>query len=100
MNQDLLDDLQDPRWIWLKGALFAVLLLGCCALIVIETQSWWVAALLAAAVWSAARLYYFMFYVIERYVDASFRFSGVFDFGRYLLKGPRRGARREAPPSA
>lgn len=48
--------------------------------------------------WSAARLYYFMFYVIERYVDEDYRFSGLFDFARYLLRGPRPGAER--PPTA
>jgi hypothetical protein len=35
------------------------------------------AVLLGLAIWSFARLYYFAFYVIERYVDPSYRFSGL-----------------------
>ena len=34
------------------------------------------AALLCLTIWSFCRLYYFAFYVIERYVDSSYRFSG------------------------
>lgn len=71
------------------------MLVGCCALILVEVPSWWVAGLLAAVVWSAARLYYFMFYVIERYVDPDYRFSGLFDFVRYLLGG---GGGSRPPP--
>jgi hypothetical protein len=44
------------------------------------------AALLVIAIWSFARFYYFCFYVIERYVDPSFRFSGLGSAARYLLK--------------
>lgn len=36
--------------------------------------------MMGIAVWSFCRLYYFGFYVIERYIDPSYRFSG-FDFG-------------------
>jgi hypothetical protein len=96
LSQGVLDDLQDARWIYLKGVLFAVLLVGCCALILLETRSWAVAGLLAAVVWSAARLYYFMFYVIQHYVDHEYRFSGVFDFLLYACRGPRPGAARSS----
>ena len=41
---------------------------------------------MALAVWSSARIYYFIFYVIEHYVDGAFRFSGVYDFLRYLFQ--------------
>ena len=40
--------------------------------------------LLAIAVWSFCRLYYFAFYVIENYVDDSYRFSGLWSFVKYL----------------
>jgi hypothetical protein len=42
--------------------------------------------------WSAARAYYFAFYVIERYVDPSFRYSGIISLLTYI-------SRRRRPPS-
>jgi hypothetical protein len=45
-----------------------------------------VGLLLALAVWAFCRFYYFTFYVIERYVDPTFRFSGFGSFVCYLLK--------------
>jgi len=79
-------DLKDPRLIYLKGFLFAVILGVAAAAIVLRTMDWTVALLLALVIWSAARLYYFMFYVIEKYVDGSYRFAGIFDFLKYLLR--------------
>jgi hypothetical protein len=48
------------------------------------------ALLLAVAVWSFARFYYFAFYVIEHYVDPGYRFAGLWDFVRYLLRRRKR----------
>ena len=45
-------------------------------LLIIEQPSLKVAALLAVRS-GAFRFYYFAFYVIEHYVDASYRFSGL-----------------------
>ncbi len=55
--------------------------------ILVENFSWKVVILLGLVIWSAARLYYLMFYVIEKYVDPTYRFSGIIAFLRYLLKG-------------
>lgn len=78
-------DLKDPRLIYLKGFLF--LLGGCLAagLVWAERPTWKVAGLLLLAIWCFCRFYYFLFYVIERYVDSGFRFTGIWDFLRYLL---------------
>lgn len=38
------------------------------------------------AVWSLCRFYYFAFYVIEHYVDPSYRFSGLLSFALYLIQ--------------
>ena len=78
-------DLTDPRWIKFKGLLF--LLLGALAggLILVELPSWRVALLLAISIWGFCRAYYFAFYVIGKYVDPSFRFSGLGSAVRYLL---------------
>jgi hypothetical protein len=45
-----------------------------------------VALLLAVAIWCFARAYYFAFYVIEHYVDDSYRFSGLWSFALYLMR--------------
>jgi hypothetical protein len=62
-----------------------LLLAGCLAagLIIARDASVVTAALTAIAVWGFCRAYYFAFYVIERYVDPAFRFSGLGAFLRY-----------------
>jgi len=77
-------DLSDPRWIKLKGLLFLFLGLASAALILLENPSLRIAALLCLCIWSFARAYYFAFYVIERYVDPNYRFSGLWSCLRYL----------------
>ncbi len=85
-----MSDLKSPSLIFLKGWLF--LLAGCTAagLLVAEAPTLKVALLLAVAVWSFCRAYYFAFYVIEHYVDPTYRFAGLTSFARYLLSSPRR----------
>lgn len=85
-------DLKSPRWMYVKAGLFVLGgVLGGAALL-LDHPSWKNAALLALAVWCFARAYYFAFYVIERWIDPGFRFSGLFDFARWLARG------RRAPP--
>ena len=84
-------DLTDPRWIKFKGILFCLVGLIAAALVVIEAPTWRVAALLAIAIWCFCRAYYFAFYVIEKYVDPAFRFSGLGSAMKYLC---RRGTKR------
>jgi hypothetical protein len=78
-------DLANAKWMYLKAALFFVLLVSGCTLVLLETPTWRTAALVVLIVWSSARLYYFMFYVIERYIDPTYRFSGMGSFIRYLM---------------
>jgi hypothetical protein len=89
-------DLTSHRSMKLKAALFAGigLLSGCLLWISIPTFK--SAVLLILCVWAFCRLYYFAFYVIERYIDPGFRFSGIFDALRYLLRA-RNKQEREAP---
>jgi hypothetical protein len=42
--------------------------------------------LLALTIWCFARAYYFAFYVIQHYVDPGYRFAGLADFARYVLR--------------
>jgi hypothetical protein len=79
-------DLTDARWIWAKGILFLLLGVAASALLIVEAPTLKIAALLALVVWSFCRAYYFAFYVIEHYVDPSYRFAGLISFLRYALR--------------
>lgn len=79
-------ELTDARWIKAKGVLFLLVGLLASGLVVMEHPEVKVALLLAIAVWCFCRFYYFAFYVIERYVDPSYRFSGLWSFVLYLFR--------------
>ena len=82
----LTDDLTSRRAIFLKGWLFLVLGLlasGCLLALHPELET---AALLGVAVWAFCRWYYFAFYVVERYVDPTYRFAGLGSFVAYLIR--------------
>lgn len=83
-------DLTNPKVIKLKGALFLVLGVLASGLLLMESPTWRTAALLTIAIWSFCRFYYFAFYVIEHYVDPSYRFAGLGAFLRYLWERRRR----------
>jgi hypothetical protein len=79
-------DLTKPRLIYFKGFLFVFAGLIALAGILIELPTVKIALLLAIAIWSFARAYYFAFYVIEHYVDPTYRFAGLWDFFKYLAR--------------
>jgi hypothetical protein len=82
-----LRNLTSAAWIKLKGALFLLLGLLCATLLLMKRPSLADALLLVVAVWSFCRSYYFAFYVMEKYVDPGFRYSGLLDFARYMIVG-------------
>jgi hypothetical protein len=82
-------NLTSPGWIKAKGILFLLLGLLCATLLLLQQATWQTAVLLAVAVWSFCRFYYFAFYVIERYIDPSFRFSGLWSLAKYLTRSTR-----------
>ncbi len=86
-------DIQNPRLLYFKGALFLVLGILAAGLLLAEHASWKFAGLLALAIWAFARAYYFAFYVIEHYVDPNFKFSGLWAFAQYVLS--QRGIRKK-----
>ena len=92
-------DIISPGLIKLKGILFLVVGLVAAALLFIENPSLKAAVLLAIAVWCFCRFYYFAFYVIEHYVDSSYRFSGLWSFVRYLVQGGKHESRPARPGS-
>ena len=82
-------DLSIPRLIKLKGILFLLIGLMAATMLLIDRPDLKTAALLAIAIWCFCRFYYFAFYVIEKYVDSNYRFSGLYSFACYLLKRRR-----------
>jgi hypothetical protein len=83
-------DLTDPRWIKFKGVLFLVVGVLAAVLLFLEAPTLRTAVLLAIVIWCFCRAYYFAFYVIEKYVDPGFRFSGLGNAVRYLCRRPKR----------
>ena len=77
-------NLTDPRWIKLKGVLFLIVGLLASTLLILEAPTLKNAGLLAIAVWCFCRAYYFAFYVLGKYVDPSYHFSGLGSALRYL----------------
>ena len=79
-------DLTSHRSMKIKAALFAGIGLFSGWLLWMSIPTFKSLVLLVLCVWAFCRLYYFAFYVIEKYIDPGFRFSGVLDALRYLLK--------------
>jgi uncharacterized RDD family membrane protein YckC len=82
----MMRDITSPRLLYLKGFLFLITGALAALLVLLERPTLKVALLLALAVWCLARFYYFAFYVIQHYVDPGYRFAGLIDFARYLLR--------------
>jgi hypothetical protein len=85
----IMQNLTNPTWIKMKGLLFLLIGMIAAILLFADNPAWKTAALLALAIWSFCRFYYFAFYVIEKYVDPAYKFSGLFSFVKYLLKRHR-----------
>ena len=79
----MLGDIQNPRLLWFKGGLFVVLGLMAVVTALLMFPSWQLAVLFALAIWAFCCAYYFAFYVIEHYVDPSFRFAGLLSVLQY-----------------
>jgi hypothetical protein len=82
-------DLSNPFWIKLKGLLFLFIGIAAAILLFLDNPTLRTAVLLVIAIWSFCRFYYFAFYVIEKYVDPGYKFSGLLSFARYLFQRRR-----------
>ena len=82
-------ELSNPFWIKLKGLLFLGIGIVAAVLVFLDNPTWKTAILLTLVIWSFCRFYYFAFYVIEKYVDPNFKFSGLISFARYLFQRRR-----------
>ena len=78
-------DITNTKLLYAKAFLLLVTGVLASLLLMLEIRTLKAAFLLVIAVWSFARCYYFAFYVIERYVDPSYRFSGLWSFACYML---------------
>ena len=78
-----------PYWIKVKAILFLILGVLAAVMVLVNDPDWRTAVLLAMIIWSFCRFYYFAFYVIEKYVDPTYKFSGLISFVRYWF-GRRR----------
>lgn len=79
-------DLTSATWIKVKGILFLLIGIVAAVLVFLDDPKWQTAVLLALVIWSFCRFYYFAFYVIEKYVDPGYKFSGLISFVKYWLK--------------
>jgi len=70
-------DIKSPRLLLLKALLF--LLAGCMAgaALLLDHFSWTNLFLLLIVIFSFSRFYYFCFYVIEHYIDPTYKFAGL-----------------------
>ena len=82
-------DLESTNTMWLKGVLFLLIGVSCATLLLLESWSWRNLLLLGLCVWGFCRAYYFAFYVIERWVDPKFKFSGLWHFLVWWWNGKR-----------
>jgi hypothetical protein len=84
-------DLQSKTAICVKGGLFLLMGIMAALLLIAEYPDWRHVGLLTLCVWAFCRAYYFAFYVIERWVDPSYKFSGLGHFVSYLWQQRRHG---------
>jgi hypothetical protein len=79
-------DLESKSSIYVKAVLFILIGVVSAILLFAQAPTLQNAILLALIVWSFCRAYYFAFYVVERYVDPNYRFSGLISFLRYFIR--------------
>ncbi|MFO0913761.1 MAG: hypothetical protein U0795_12445 [Pirellulales bacterium] len=82
-------DIKSPKLIWIKGILFLLLGLLAFVLLVCFAPNPAVVTLHCISVWAFCRFYYFAFYVIQHYVDPTYRFAGLYSFVCYAFSRDR-----------
>ena len=79
----------DLKKVWLlytKGGLMLLVGLLASSLLIAMNFELKTFVLLALAIWGFCRAYYFAFYVIQNYIDPSYRYTGLIDFAKYSIK--------------
>ncbi len=81
-----MSDIKNPRLLYLKGMLFFIMGVLAGGIVLLLYPDWRLAILLGVMAWAFARAYYFVFYVIQHYVDPQFKFAGLVDFAKYMMR--------------
>lgn len=84
-------DIKNPAALWIKAILLLAIGLIASILLALEVGTLKGVLLLALSIWGFCRAYYFAFYVIEKYVDPGYRFSGLISVVRLLMRKKRSG---------
>lgn len=84
-------DIKSKSLIVVKGILFLVIVLVTSAALFALSPEPLTALLILLLIWASARFYYFLFYVLEKYVDPSLKYSGIPDLLRHIASR-RRGS--------
>jgi hypothetical protein len=79
-------DITSKKLIVLKGTLFLLIVISSSMVILIKQPTLMAVLALCVLIWASARFYYFLFYVLERYVDPSLRYSGLLALLSALLR--------------
>ncbi len=74
-----------------KAAMFVIIGVLCFGIVLGENPSVRTTVCLILMIWAFSRAYYFMFYVIEKYVDGEYKFSGIISFVRYVTANRKTG---------
>ena len=92
IEEPSMTDITSKKVIVLKGILFLLIVIGSSMVILIKQPTLMAVLALCVLIWASARFYYFLFYVLERYVDPSLRYSGLLALLSALLQ--RRNSQR------
>ena len=79
-------DIKKVLLLYLKGFLLFLTGFISSLLLVLLNLNFKTIVLLLLAIWGFCRAYYFAFYVVQYYIDPSFRYSGLIDFAKYQMK--------------
>lgn len=91
--------LVSPYWIAAKGLLFLFLAIFSAALLLLELPTLRLVFLFLVSVWAFCRFYFFLFYVVEHYIQPSFKYAGLGSFLFQILRARRAAAGTTQSPA-
>ena len=78
-------------FILLKFILFLIIsIFGISSMLILNKFNILFVFLLIITIWSCSRIYYFLFYVIHKFFDPQYKFSGLFHFISYIINRNRK----------
>ena len=78
-------------FILLKFILFLIIsIFGISSMLILNKFNILFVFLLITTIWSCSRIYYFLFYVIHKFFDPQYKFSGLFHFVSYIINRNRK----------